>query len=175
MVALGVVVIVVLTAATISQAIAAPVVKAAGNSTSQAARGHCRILLVQLNGSQPSATSCVQEATQGVQPNLDEGSCGNTANLFVDAYQSGAEICFAGTGFANLTDSKYYWCDFWDCYGWNDVATSFVTHNNPAKFYQNVNGGCICAAYGTNQVGNFTWNPMPNDAVSSLCVGSCPG
>lgn len=132
----------------------------------------CRIVLVHLNGNNPSSQTCIDSSTEKTNPNLSNGDCGNTTNLFVDAYQQGAEICFSGTGFANLTD--YSWCDFFFCYSWNDTATSFATHTQPATFYIDINGGGLDASYGSNRLGNFTSNPMPNDAVSSVCAGSCP-
>lgn len=142
----------------------------------------CQKLYIQLNGSDPATVTCLDlpAGSTGVHPNTGEVSCGNSLNLFVDAYQSGDEICFGGTGFANLTDYQHcHWVWFpagprWQCFGWNDDATSWASHSQTGKFYSDINGNGICASFGANGNGNFTWNPIPNDSLSSICIGSCP-
>lgn len=142
----------------------------------------CQRLYVHLNGNSPATVSCLDTppASAGVQPNSDTAPCGDTLNIFVDAYQSGDEICFGGSGFANLTGYQhchwvwYPWGPTFQCFPWNDDATSWASHNQTGKFYGDTNGNGICASYGANGNGNFTSNPIPNDSLSSICIGSCP-
>lgn len=144
----------------------------------------CQTLYVHLNGDGPATTKCLDtsSASTGVQPDTGTASCGDTLDLFVDAYQSGDEICFSGAGFANLTGYQHchwVWVPpttwIWECWSWNDTATSWTSHSQSGAFFSDINGGGIRMNYGANSKGNFTSNPIPNDSLSSICINNgCP-
>ncbi len=141
----------------------------------------CQQLLVQLNGNSPSTATCIQVATNrssglgNAGPKTGSGGCGNTVNLWVDAYQSGDEICFSGNGFADLPNYCEVWGPFICIVTWNDTATSWASHGQSGRFFSDVDGNGISMNYSTYRNGNFTSNPIPNDSLSSLCINSgCP-
>jgi len=160
-------------------------------STLAGSSASCKKLLITLNGTNPPTQTCLVAAPtspsgtvnpQLVQPKTSTATCGDTLNLWLDANQQGDEVCFNGTGFVNLTNVG--WCHWryippatwvWDCFdSWNDRVSSWASHSQSGGFYVDINGNGSKMHYNTNSSGNLFGSPIPNDTLSSLCIGSCP-
>jgi hypothetical protein len=136
----------------------------------------CHKLEVHLNGNAPATIKCLDgQLSYLASRNISETGCGDTLDLWEDAYQGGGELCFNGGGIANMTG--YSFCRWigapifgWLCHRANDWVTSWASHNQYGWFASDINGGGIRMYYGGNSNGNFTSNPIPNDSLSSVCI-----
>lgn len=149
------------------------IAQAAPKTSSSNPQQSCSVLQVELHGSQPATSTCLQSgktaSTSGtVSPNTVVTGCSSHAlELYSDPDYSGYTICFIGSGFVNMTD----YCGplpvgcLWN---WNDAASSFWLGCSPVMFYTDTNGGggsFYVGAYGKN---NFPLGAINNDSLSSL-------
>ncbi len=143
---------------------------------------HCQTLEVHLHGDQPATSICLDgmapvpssKSARQTSPDIKvDNSCSNYFNdlaLWWDANYYGPDICFTGSGTANMTD--YKWCNVFGCYSWNDQASSYATGCSPVTFYVNTNRKGSNVTVPPDNAGNFTPGAVPNDSLSSVYLSS---
>jgi len=140
---------------------------------------HCQTLEVHLYGVLPAATTCLDGNTTTtspktaglITPDTSTSSCVTKALwIWENANESGAEICFIGSGFANMTDYRH--CGIILCYSWNDAASSFYTGCSQVTFHVDIGATnndkhATASAY---QASNFPFGAVGNDQLSSIAI-----
>jgi hypothetical protein len=135
----------------------------------------CQNLEVHLYGTLPAKTTCLVASTAGgITPDTTIASCSTIDALWLywNANESGAEICFIGYGWANLTD--WASCNAVACYNWNDQTSSFITGCAPVDFFTDINGGGSQVDAVAFERRNFPLGSVGNDTLSSVhLLSSC--
>jgi hypothetical protein len=131
----------------------------------------CNHLLVTLHGSNLPTVQCQDKktTTNGVSPNLTNGGCPGNLEVFSDAQDQGDDLCFVGTGNANLTDFCLPWYDGGCVNGtWNDIVSSYISHAHGC-IYTDINEGGLAFEVYSNDGENLPgiWN----DSITSIHVG----
>jgi len=132
----------------------------------------CNHLLVTLHGSNLPTVQCQDKktTTNGVSPNLTNGGCPGNLEVFSDAQDQGDNLCFVGTGNANLTDFCLPWYDGGCFEGtWNDIVSSYISRAH-GVLYENINETGAGFEFFPNGGGDLpgVWN----DVMSSVHVGA---
>jgi hypothetical protein len=134
----------------------------------------CRTLEVQLHGTQPATTTCLDRQTTSpagvVTPQIYEPiRCSSTdeLDLYSDANWTGYHMCLIGSGTANLGDYYPYHAGTWD-----NKASSYYTGCSPVTFYTNVNRTGYSISEPAYHAGNFTPGTVGNDTLTSVYLSS---
>src|SRR5690242_7325596 len=119
---------------------AKPHASSGSSATSPKPGVNCHLLHVQLHGTQPPTSECLDKAQSNsqfssVSPNVSRTGCQNGDVYLYDSNNfTGDALCFTGTGQANMTD---FGCGLF-C-SWNDRASSWWTGSWFVDFYKNTN------------------------------------
>lgn len=122
-------------ASTTSKVPTHPVITNAHSSTGNP----CHTLRVSLYGNRYGGVAkCLDSSSpnNSSSPDTVATNCNSRdIRIYQDANYSGNVICFANTGFVNMTD---YGLDFF--HDWNDQASSFNTFGYNVRFFKDING-----------------------------------
>jgi hypothetical protein len=141
----------------------------------------CEHLLVQLHGTDPATSSCLDKQIAATIssasysnpiPNLGFVDCGSHSNsliLWIDSNFSGGTICFENAGSTDMTE--------WPCPGnhlpgcnWNDNASSYEARCSGGTFWSDVGEQGQRQPFNAHDQHNFDGlsGRLANDTLSSL-------
>lgn len=140
--------------------------------TAHAASVGCAHRMVQLHGSAAATSFCADKsASTSVTPDVNISFCGSgDLKIYQNGSFSGYEICFSGTGTANMTAYTMP-----NGVNWNDQASSATTGSNCVVFWSDTNERGNADSVSTFTSWQFwrSYSAVGNDALSSIDVYSC--